>query len=129
MSYLRYLCLFALSLPVRHEPSYKQLEVKTKRSNTNNVSKTWTLLQTTGGKDKANNVCMRNSCFTYVICVCSLCLYLQLFAGGPMFYLRYLCLLTYSGDQHIILCLCFVCPRLVFQCGIRNGHHNMELRT
>jgi hypothetical protein len=70
MSYLRYLCLFALSLPpvvcrrahvlltllvfvVRHGPSYKQLEVKTKRSNTNNVSKTWALLQTTGGKDKA----------------------------------------------------------------------------
>jgi hypothetical protein len=31
-----------------------------------------------------------------------------------MSYLRYLCLLAYSGDQHTILCLCFVCPRLVF---------------
>ena len=33
-------------------PSYKQLEVKTK-TNINNykVNKTWTLLQTTGGKD------------------------------------------------------------------------------
>ena len=31
-------------------PSYKQLEVKTK-TNINKVNKTWTLLQTTGGKD------------------------------------------------------------------------------
>jgi hypothetical protein len=45
---------------------------------------------------------------------CSLCLYLQLSVGGPMSYLRYLCLLAHSGEQHIILCLCFVCPRLVF---------------
>jgi hypothetical protein len=62
MSYLRYLCLFGLSLPpvvcrrahvlstlfvfvwfvftIRHEPSYKQLEVKTNQTNTNNVDKT-----------------------------------------------------------------------------------------
>jgi hypothetical protein len=61
MSYLHYLCLFALSLPpvvcrrahVLLTLFVFQLEVKTKRSNTNNVSKTWALLQTTGGKDKA----------------------------------------------------------------------------
>jgi hypothetical protein len=56
MSYLLYLCL---SLPpvvcrrahvlLRHEPSYKQQEVKT---NTDKVNKTCALLQTTGGKDK-----------------------------------------------------------------------------
>ena len=32
------------------------------------------------------------SCLIYVICVCLVCLYLQLFVGGLMFYLRYLCL-------------------------------------
>jgi len=30
-------------------------------TNTNNVSKTWTLLQTKGGKDEQNIVVMRNS--------------------------------------------------------------------
>jgi hypothetical protein len=47
MSYLRYVCLFGSSLlpvvcrkEIRHEPSYKQLEVKTNRTNTNNVDKT-----------------------------------------------------------------------------------------
>ena len=39
---------------IRHEPSYKQLEVKRNRTNTNNVNKTWVLLQTTGGKDEQN---------------------------------------------------------------------------
>ena len=36
---------------------------------------------------------------------CSLRLYLQLFVGGCMSYLCYLCLFAYSGVQHI---LCFV---------------------
>jgi hypothetical protein len=73
MSYLRYLCLFGSSLPpivcrkvyvlftlfvfvrfVRHKPSYKQLEVKTNQTNTNNVNKTSALLQTTGGQDEPN---------------------------------------------------------------------------
>jgi hypothetical protein len=54
MSCLRYLCLFGLSLPlvvcrrshvlftlfVFVETSYKQLEVKTNQTNTNNVNKT-----------------------------------------------------------------------------------------
>ena len=34
--------------------------------------------------------------------------------GGRMSYLRYLCLFTYSGVQHILLCFCFVCLRLVY---------------
>ena len=36
---------------------------------------------------------------------CAVRLYLQLFVGGFMSYLRYLCLFAYSGVQHI---LCFV---------------------
>ena len=40
------------------------------------------------------------------------CLYPQLFVGGRMPSLRYLCLLVHSGLQHI-LCFCFVCLRLV----------------
>jgi len=40
---------------------------------------------------------------------CSVLLYLQLFVGGSISYLRYLCLLTYSGVQHILCCVfCFV---------------------
>jgi hypothetical protein len=31
------------------------------KANTNNVNKTWALLQTTGGKDEPNIVCMRKS--------------------------------------------------------------------
>ena len=47
------------------------------------------------------------SCLIYVICVC---LYLQLFVGGHMSYLRQLCLFTYSGVQHILCCvLVFLC--------------------
>ena len=38
---------------------------------------------------------------------CSVRLYLQLSVGGFMSYLRYLCLLAYSGVQHI-LCYVFV---------------------
>ena len=65
---------------------------------------------------------------------CSIRLYLQLFLGGIMSYLGYLCLFTYSGVQHIlgcvfclfvlfvfVLCLvydgdtfCFICFRLVY---------------
>ena len=37
-----------------NRPSYKQLEVRTNQTNTNNVNKTWTHLQTTGGKDEPN---------------------------------------------------------------------------
>jgi hypothetical protein len=43
---------------------------------------------------------------------CSVCLYLQLFVGGLMSYLCYLCLLAYSGVQHILFCLRLVYPLL-----------------
>ena len=42
---------------------------------------------------------------------CSVRLYLQLFVGGFMSYLRYLCLLAYSGVQHIF---CFFFGLFVF---------------
>jgi hypothetical protein len=45
---------------------------------------------------------------------CSVRLYIQLFVGGIMSYLRYLCLLAHSAVQHS-LCrvFCFVCLRPV----------------
>ena len=36
---------------------------------------------------------------------CSVRLYFQLFVGVFMSYLRYLCLLAYSGFQHILCCV------------------------
>jgi protein-S-isoprenylcysteine O-methyltransferase Ste14 len=85
VSYLCYLCLFGSSLPpvvcrraddlvmlfvfVWFVFTYKQQEVKTNQTNTNNVNKTSALLQTRLVR-----------------------LYLLLFVGGLMSYLRYLCL-------------------------------------
>ena len=40
-------------------------------------------------------------------------LYLQLFVGGRIFYLCYLCLFAYSSVQHL-LCFCVVFLRLVY---------------
>jgi hypothetical protein len=43
---------------------------------------------------------------------CSVPLYPQLFVGGPMSYLRYLCLLAYSGVQlnpYCVFCLYSSC--------------------
>jgi hypothetical protein len=36
---------------------------------------------------------------------CSVRLYLQLFVGGIMSYLRYLCLFVHTGVQHILCCI------------------------
>ena len=36
---------------------------------------------------------------------CSVRLYLQLFVGGPISYLLYLCLFAHSGVQHILCCI------------------------
>jgi hypothetical protein len=48
-------------------------------------------------------------CLIYVICLCLVRLYLQLFVRGFMSYLRYLCLFAHSGVRHtIVLCFCFV---------------------
>ena len=48
-----------------------------------------------------------------LILMCSVRLYLQLFVGGLMFQLRYLCLFAYSAVQRILYCV-FVFLRLVF---------------
>ena len=53
---------------------------------------------------------------------CSVRFYLQLFVGGLMPYLRYLCLFTYSGVQHILCCvfvlfffvLCTLCCQVLW---------------
>jgi hypothetical protein len=37
--------------------------------------------------------------------ICSHRLYHQLFVGGLMFYLHYLCLISHSGVQHILCCV------------------------
>ena len=41
-------------------------------------------------------VVSRRTCLIYVICVCSVRLYLQLLVGGLMTYLHYLCLFSSS---------------------------------
>jgi hypothetical protein len=84
MSYVRYVCL------IRHVASYKQLEIKTNRTKTHNVHKTCGLLQTNGDKYDPNK--QEATCLMYVMCVCSARLYLQLFVGGHMSYVRYVCL-------------------------------------
>ena len=42
-------------------------------------------------------------CYDFRIKRCSVCLYLQLIVRGIMSYLRYLCLFTHSGVQHIVV--------------------------
>jgi len=50
---------------------------------------------------------------TISVCIrCSVRLYLLLFVGRLMSYLRYLYLFTYSSVKYV-LCLCFVCLRVV----------------
>ena len=46
--------------------------------------------------------------------LCSVRLYLQLLVEGLMSYLRYLCLFSYSGVQHILCCFCFIYLDLVY---------------
>ena len=61
------------------------------------------------------------SCLIYVICVC-LCIMLQLFVGGLMSYIRYVCLSVYNGIQHILcyvfalffVVLCTVCCQFIW---------------
>jgi hypothetical protein len=48
-------------------------------------------------------------------------LYLQLFVAGLISYLRYLCLFAYSGIQHILCCVYFVCLRLVYPISSFSG--------
>ena len=76
MSYLRYLCLFGSSLlPIvcRMAHFLFTLFVFVRFIFT-------------------SNCLYEGSCLIYVICVCLVRLYFQLFVGGLMSYLRYLCL-------------------------------------
>ena len=76
MFYLRYLCLFGSSLPpvvCRRTHVLLTLFVFV-----------WFVI--------ISSCLEEGSCFIYVICVCLVRHYLQLFVGGLMFYLRYLCL-------------------------------------
>jgi hypothetical protein len=120
MYYLRYLCLFSDS-GVQHLYNNTWTLPQTTggisvghhclKTNTNNVNNTWTLPQTTGGisvghhclKTNTNNV--NNTAIEYVELIywkneseikCT-SLYLQLFVGVLMYYLRYLCLFSDSG--------------------------------
>ena len=80
MSYLCYLCLFCLSLP----------PVVCRRAH---VLFTLFVFVQFVFTPSCQQEC---SCLIYVICVCLVCLYLQLFVGELMSYLCYLCLFCLS---------------------------------
>ena len=103
MSYLRYLCLFGSSLP----------PVVCSRAHV-------LLTLFVFVRFVFTSCCLQQgSCLTYVICVCSVLLYLQLFVVGLMSYLRYLCLFGSSlppvvcSRAHVLLTL-FVFVRFFF---------------
>ena len=58
-----------------------------------------------------NVFCVMMSVTISAITKCSVLLYLQLFVGELMSYLRYICLFAYSGLQHIVF---YVFHRLVY---------------
>ena len=103
MSYLRYLCLFGSSLPpVVCSRAHVLLTL---------FVFVWFVF--------TSSCLQQGSCLTYVICVCSVLLYLQLFVVGLMSYLRYLCLFGSSlppvvcSRAHVLLTL-FVFVRFFF---------------
>ena len=96
MSYLRYVCLFGSSLP----------PVVCRKVHVLFTLCVFVLLVFTSS-------CLKEgSCLIYVICVCSVCLYFQLFVGGLMSYLRYVCLFGSSllpvvcRKVHVLFTLC-----------------------
>ena len=103
MSYLRYLCLFGSSLPP--VVCSRALVLLTL------FVFVWFVF--------TSSCLQQGSCLTYVICVCSVLLYLQLFVVGLMSYLRYLCLFGSSlppvvcSRAHVLLTL-FVFVRFFF---------------
>ena len=76
MSYLRYVCLFGLSLPL----------VICRKADVLFTLCVFVRFVFT------SSCLQEGSCLIYVMCVCSVCLYLQLFVGRLMSYLRYVCL-------------------------------------
>ena len=103
MSYLCYLCLFCLSLP----------PVVCGKAHVLFMLFVFVLFVFT------SSCLWESSCLIYVICVCSVCLYLQLFVGKLMSYLCYLCLFCLSlppvvcGKAHVLFML-FVFVLFVF---------------
>ena len=103
MSYLRYQCVFGSSLP----------PVVCRR-----VHVLFTLLVFVCF-DFTSSCLQEGSCLIYVICVCLVRLYLQLFVGGLMSYLRYQCLFGSSLPPvvcrrvHVLFTL-LVCVWFVF---------------
>ena len=103
MSYLRYLCLFGSSLP----------PVVCRRADVLFMLFVFVWLVFTSS-------CLREgACLIYIISVCLVRLYLQLFAGRFMSYLRYVCLFGSSllpvvcRKVHVLFTL-FVFVRFVF---------------
>ena len=103
MSYLRYMCLFGSSLPpavCRRVRVLFTLYVFVRFLFT-------------------SSCLLEGSCLIYAICVCSVRLYLQLFVGGFVSYLRYMCLLGSSLPPvvcrrvHVLFTL-YVFVRFVF---------------
>ena len=95
MSYLRYLCLFGSSLPpVVCSRAHVLLTL---------FVFVWFVF--------TSSCLQQGSCLTYVICVCLVRLYLQLFVVGLMSYLRYLCL---QGSRAHVLLTLFVFVRFFF---------------
>ena len=80
MSYLHYLCLFSSSLP----------PVVSRRAHVLFTLFVFVQFAFT------SSCLQEGSCLIYVICVCSVRLYLQLLVGGLMTYLHYLCLFSSS---------------------------------
>ena len=111
LSYLRYLCLFGSSLPpVVCSRAHVLLTL---------FVFVWFVF--------TSSCLQQGSCLTYVICVCLVRLYLQLFVVGLMSYLRYLCLFGSSlppvvcSRAHVLLTL-FVFVRFVFtSCCLQQG--------
>jgi hypothetical protein len=103
MSYLRYLCLLGSSLP----------PVVCRRAHVLFMLLVFVWLVFTSS-------CLREGeCLIYVISVCLVCLYLQLFVEGRMSYLRYLCLFGSSLPPVVcrradVLFMLLVFARFVF---------------
>ena len=86
MSYLCYLCLFGSSLP----------PVVCRRADVLFMLFVFVWFVFT------SSCLQERSCLIYVICVCSVSLYLQLFVGGLMSYLCYLCL--FGSSLPLVVC-------------------------
>jgi hypothetical protein len=119
---------------------------KTRKNKTN--TKRWKLLLTKIGDTTVIVISELHFCFIFLIHVlssvmsvaisawrrCSVRLYFQLFVWVFMSYLRYLCLLAYSGFQHILCCvfvlfflvLCALCCQVFLNCPFFITPHRLH---